>query len=243
VLALPLRRRVEVFTGGEEWEVVTLTREFSARQTAVIICDVWDRHWSRGASERVDAMAPRINEVVQALRQQEVLIIHAPSDTLEFYRDHPARKRVLEVPPVGLPSALELPDPPLPIDDSDGGSDTGETSWYKAWTRQHPDIEIQDHDAISDSGQEIMYVLRHRGIQTVLMLGVHTNMCILHRSFGIKNLVRWRINTVLVRDLTDTMYNPAMPPYVSHDRGTELVVEYIERHWCPTTLSEALLAA
>ncbi|MBE0697009.1 MAG: hypothetical protein IH586_08800 [Anaerolineaceae bacterium] len=41
----------------------------------------------------------------------------------------------------------------------------------------------------------------------------------------------------LVRDLTDAMYNPAQAPYVSHDEGTRLVIEYIEKFWCPTVLS------
>jgi hypothetical protein len=68
----------------------------------------------------------------------------------------------------------------------------------------------------------------------------HMNMCVLNRSFGIKNMVRWRFNTVLVRDLTDAMYNPAMPPHVSHERGTELVIEHIEQHWCPSILSQSL---
>src|SRR5689334_21975326 len=119
-LSLSLRTRVEVFRKSGDWEEVTLGREFPARRTALIICDVWDRHWSRGASERIDAMAPRINEVVNTARRKGVLIIHAPSDTLDFYRDHPARRRMLEVPLVELPPSLELPDPPLPIDDSDG---------------------------------------------------------------------------------------------------------------------------
>jgi nicotinamidase-related amidase len=242
-LLLSLRRRVERAGGSGEWEPVTVAQEFPAQATGLIICDVWDKHWSRGASERVEAMVPRMNEVVNAARRQGVLIIHAPSDTLEFYRDHPARRRVLDVPTVELPAPLDLPDPPLPIDDSDGGSDTGETSWYKAWTRQHPGIEIRETDAISDSGPEVYSLLRQHGIQNALVLGVHTNMCILNRSFGIKNLVRWRFNTTLVRDLTDTMYNPAMPPYVSHERGTELVVEHIEKHWASTTTSDAILTA
>jgi nicotinamidase-related amidase len=239
-LSLSLRTRVELFRGSGDWQAVTLARQLMARATALIICDVWDKHWSRGASERVDAMAPRINEVANAARQKGVLIVHAPSDTLEFYRDHPARRRMADVPPVELPPQLELPDPPLPIDDSDGGSDTGETPWYRAWTRQHPAIEIRDEDAISDSGPEIVSLFRQRGIENVVVLGVHTNMCVLNRSFGIKNLVRWRFNTVLVRDLTDAMYNPAMPPYVSHERGTELVIEHIEANWCSTTLSQDL---
>ena len=43
-----------------------------------------------------------------------------------------------------------------------------------------------------------------------------------------------------VRDLTDSMYNPRKAPYVSHDRGTGLVIEHIETHWCPSTLSADL---
>jgi hypothetical protein len=65
-------------------------------------------------------------------------------------------------------------------------------------------------------------------------------MCILNRSFGIKQMVRWGVNVALVRDLTDAMYNPAMSPYVSHEAGTQLVIGYIERFWCPTVVSTDL---
>jgi hypothetical protein len=59
-------------------------------------------------------------------------------------------------------------------------------------------------------------------------------MCILNRSFGIKNMLRRGWRTLLVRDLTDAMYNPASPPYLSHEEGTALVVGYIEKFYCPT---------
>ena len=36
-------------------------------------------------------------------------------------------------------------------------------------------------------------------------------------------------NVVLMRDLTDTMYNPARAPFVSHFTGTDLIVEHIEK--------------
>jgi hypothetical protein len=48
---------------------------------------------------------------------------------------------------------------------------------------------------------------------------------------------------VLVRDLTDAMYNPASRPYVSHAEGTEMVIEYIEKYWCPSALSGDLVNA
>jgi hypothetical protein len=39
------------------------------------------------------------------------------------------------------------------------------------------------------------------------------------------------------------MYNPQDPPHVSHDAGTQLVIEYIEKYWCPTAISADLLRA
>jgi hypothetical protein len=36
------------------------------------------------------------------------------------------------------------------------------------------------------------------------------------------------------------MYNPKKRPFVAHERGTELVVEYIEKYWCPSVLSTDL---
>jgi nicotinamidase-related amidase len=239
-LSLPVRRRRPGTDGGDGPR--TRTRLLHADETAVLLCDVWDQHWSRGAAERVAAMAPRIDLVVEHLRGRGVLVVHAPSETLEFYREHPARRRTLDVQRVEPPDVPPLPEPPLPIDDSDGGSDTGETSWHSAWTRQHAAIRIDDGDVISDDGVEIYSVLAAESRRCVLVMGVHTNMCVLRRSFGIRNLVRWGLDTMLVRDLTDAMYNPAMPPHVSHERGTELVVEHIEQHLCPTVVSADLLA-
>ncbi|GAA2760738.1 isochorismatase [Actinopolymorpha rutila] len=235
VLSLTLQRR------GDDGEPVTSTRQVQAGQAALVLCDVWDRHWSRGAAERVDLLAPVVNQVARHLRSSGVLIVHGPSETLDFYRGHPARRRVLDVRPVEPPSGPAVPEPPLPIDDSDGGSDTGETSWSPVWTRQHPAVTIEDGDAISDDGGEIYSLLQQEKRDLVLVAGVHTNMCVLRRSFGLRNLVRWGLSPVLLRDLTDAMYNPAMPPYVSHHRGTELVVEHIERHLCPTALGAELL--
>lgn len=215
-----------------------------AAETAIIICDMWDNHWSRGAAERVDAMAPRMDAVVAAARSRGVHIVHAPSDTLDAYVGTPARQRALDAPTVPPPPEQPHGDPPLPIDDSDEGSDTGEPEPHKAWSRQHEAISI-DHtcDAISADGREVYNLLNFWDVRQVLIMGVHTNMCILRRSFAIKQMVRWGVPIALVRDLTDAMYNPARPPYVSHAAGTELVIGYIERFWCPTITSQDLLVA
>jgi type 1 glutamine amidotransferase len=54
-------------------------------------------------------------------------------------------------------------------------------------------------------------------------------------------MVRFGKRVSLVRDLTDTMYNPRCRPFVPHVRGTELIVEHIEKYVCPTITSTDLL--
>lgn len=224
--------------GWAIWREEVVERSLAADRIAIVICDMWDQHWSRGAAERVGAMVPRMDGVLAAARAKGVHIIHAPSETMDFYTDHPARQRILALPPVEPPPNREHPDPPLPIDDRDGGSDTGEPETGRVWTRQHAGLTIDaERDVISDNGREVYSYLRHHAIEQVLILGVHTNMCILRRSFAIKQMAKWGQPIALVRDLTDTMYNPARAPYVSHDAGTQLVIGYIERFWCPSVSS------
>jgi nicotinamidase-related amidase len=242
-LSLRLRTRVQPFKGSDvDWEEITLARKLAARETAIILCDVWDNHWCPSASRRCAEIARKMEPVLQALRAKGITVIHAPSDCMSFYRDYAPRKRMQDCPRVAPPKPLEVREPPLPIDDSDGGCDDEKPAkMFKAWTRQHPAITIADNDYISDNGQEVYGLLRQRGIKTLLVCGVHTNMCILGRSFAIRQMTRWGVPCILVRDLTDAMYNPKMRPQVSHEQGTELVIEHIEKYWCPTVLSADLL--
>ena len=109
------------------------------------------------------------------------------------------------------------------------------------WTRQIKMIDIADEDVITDNGQEFFNVLAERGIDRVIILGVHLNMCVLGRPFAIRQLVAQGKQVLLVRDMTDTMYNSKMKPFVNHFEGTDLVVAHVEKHWCPTILSSDLV--
>ena len=229
--------------GYTVWTMVVTPQTLPTTRTALVLCDVWDKHWCRGATERLAALLPRMHDLVTVLRERGVLIVHAPSDTMPFYAGSPARQRVLHAPVCEPPALHERDDPPLPVDTADHGCDTPPDRPHKPWSRQHAAIAIdQDRDAISDNGAELYQLYRQRSIEHLLVMGVHTNLCILHRSFAIKALVRWGFAPVLVRDLTDTMYNPARPPFVSHAESIRLVVEYIEKFWCPSVTSDELLA-
>jgi len=188
--------------------------------------------------------------VVEQARKRGVLIIHAPSSTTGFYDGTPARERAKNARHADMPNEDSWKhldrdvEGDLPIDDSDGGCDC----WPPCpdvnsgvWTRQIDTIRIDDADAISDNGQEVYNVLEQYGRDNVIVMGVHTNMCVLGRPFSIRANVNNGKNVLLMRDLTDTMYNSRMAPYVNHHRGTDLVVEHIEKYWASTITSAAFL--
>ena len=56
------------------------------------------------------------------------------------------------------------------------------------WTRQIETIEITSEDAISDNGQEVYNLMQARSIDNVILMGVHTNICVLDDRLG---LGRW----------------------------------------------------
>jgi hypothetical protein len=162
---------------------------------------------------------------------------------MSFYAGSEGRKLAQSAPHAEPPETAPLHDLPLPIDDSNGGCDTPGDTEHRAWSRETPLLTIAPGDVISDSGTEIYNVLRQLGIDTVFYMGVHANMCILNRTFGIRQMARWGIHCILVRDLTDAMYEPSSRPFVSHAAGTELVIEYIEQHWAPTVTSVQMMQA
>jgi len=248
-LTINARRRIPSAEAPGAFRMVNDRQAWPAEQTAIIICDMWNRHWCRGATARVKDMAPAMNRVVSLARDRGILIVHAPSSCMEAYGDDPARQRAREASQEGLPDWLARWNNGLesekgatwPIDQSDGGCDCRpQCPQGSPWTSQINTIDIREGDVISDSGLEIAAVLRQRGVRNVILMGVHTNMCVIGRPFGLRNMARWGMNVVLMRDLTDTMYNSRRPPYVDHFAGTSRIVEYIETYVCPTISSTDL---
>lgn len=225
------------------------------KKTALIICDMWDDHWCQSAGKRVGELTGPINDLVKLARSKGVFIIHAPSSVTSFYKDTPQRRRALDAPFVATPVPLAKTERwgtcwswtdakregVLPIDDSDMGCDCKiKCPIREAWTRQNAGIAMAPEDALTDNGQETWNLLAQRGIDQVLICGVHLNMCVLGRPFAIRQQVYLGKQVVLIRDLTDTMYNPERPPGVSHFEGTDLMVAHVEKYWCPTCTSSDL---
>ncbi len=264
MLSLALRKRIETRPGSGRFHAIVQPAKWDAKKTAIIVCDMWDSHHCLNAVRRVNEMAPRMNQLLTVARQGGVLIIHAPSECMDAYKDHPARQNALKTPrSKNLPKDIgswcnRIPAEEkgvYPIDQSDGGEDDDlaeHRAWAEKlqkmgrnprapWKSQIEVLKIDDRDIISDKGEEIWSVLEDRSIDNVILLGVHTNMCVLGRPFGLRQMAKNGKNVVLVRDLTDTMYNPARAPFVSHFTGTDLIVEHVEKWVCPTITSDQIL--
>jgi nicotinamidase-related amidase len=247
-LNLKLRRLVETEKGSGQWRVTQNSATWEPAGAAAVICDMWDQHWCKGATARVAEMAPRMNDLISELRKRGALIIHCPSDTMKFYEGTPGRQLAQSAPKAPTTTPLQgwcslnsVKEPLLPIDDSDGGcDDEPRCQEGSPWRHEISILEINKGDAITDSG-EAYNLMRQRGITNVLIMGVHQNMCVLGRPFSIRQMVYQGQNVVLVRDLTDSMYNSRKKPFVDHFTGNALVCWHIEKYWCPTITSDQIL--
>jgi nicotinamidase-related amidase len=247
-LALNLRRIIPTDGSTNHWVQSTKDASWECSATAVVICDMWDKHWCKGASARVAEMAPRMNHVLRELRKRGVLIIHCPSETMKFYEGTPGRTLARSAPAAEVKKPLQgwcsldsVKEPPLPIDDSDGGcDDSPQCEQGSPWRRQIASIQIQPGDAITDNA-EAYNLMRQSGITNVIIMGVHQNMCVLGRPFSIRQMVYQGQNVVLMRDLTDSMYNSRCKPFVDHFTGNDLVAWHIEKYWCPTITSDQII--
>jgi nicotinamidase-related amidase len=264
LLQLKVRTRPESSQGNNRFDVVTRTEQWDPRKTAIIVCDMWDLHHCLNAVRRLEEFAPRLAEVMKEARRRGVIIIHAPSECMEAYKTHPARLHALAVPRAAdLPKDIgkscdRIPAEErgrYPIDQSDGGEDD-DLAEHRAWAdklqamgrnpkapwkKQTDLIPIADGDFITDRGEEVWNILQLHHRDNVILAGVHTNMCVLGRPFGLRQMARNEKHVVLMRDMTDTMYNPERWPRVSHFAGTDLIIEHIEKFVCPTITSDQLI--
>lgn len=243
-LRVQLRERVKRSDGS--FKEVRKRADWSPKQTAVIIVDMWNDHHCVSAARRVVEMAPHMNRVVEAARDKGVLIIHAPSGCDDFYKAQAVRRNAeaAAVAKAGVEFKWNYFNPehegPLAakLEAAGCSCDTPEPCGpdRRVWESQIKAIEMTDSDAVTSSGQEIHNLLESRGIKNVIIMGVHTNRCVLGRPFGIRQMVYQKRNVVLCRDLTDSYHRDPG----KHFEGLEKIIEHVEKYWCPTITSKSI---
>lgn len=244
-------RRAALRSHSPEGEPIAVLRnEWHTAKVAVVICDMWDTMQCVSAAQRVVGLAQRINTVVTRLREDGAFIVHAPAGCMDFYTGTAARERARQAPPVlsavpvGWNDRDASREPPLPTalaDDTPCSCEPGEPCTEGGppypWTHQIESIEIAPTDAVTDDGLELLALLEERGIEDVVLMGVHANRCVLGRPYGIRQLVYWGKRPALCRDLTDSYHRDPR----GHRWGNDEMIQHIEKHWCPTVTSDQLV--
>ena len=222
-------------------------------KTAVVVIDMWDRHWCTTYTERVGNMVPRMNRTLAAVRKLGIQVVFAPSDVLDFYPDVPQRQAMQAIPPAPAPKLVDFNPPPTPspTDHCECGPDEPCREKVKTWTRQQADLIVADADLIADcnNGQELLNLCAVRDIDTLIYMGVASNMCVMHRSMGMINMKRRGLRILVVADLVNAITANGIgadgkpDPNFTPARGTAMIQQHIERYLAPTFESRQLIAA
>lgn len=213
---------------------VILNREkVDSAKVGVIAVDVWNYHWCKTATMRVDAFVPRINKALEAARELGMTVMLCPSDVVDNYVGYPQREAVFAVPPVPVPSVVEVSCPPVP---DAGGCACGRErcGGNYGWDGMHPALRIGDQDWMPDTQSEVYSICRKRGLTHLIYVGFHTQVCLLGKPMGLKAMKSAGLKCVLARDMTDAHpgYDPSRN--FTPDLNTSQVVEHFEKHLAAT---------
>lgn len=215
--------------------------EVDASRVGVVVVDMWNWHWCKTATMRVDAMVPRMNQALSQLRRYGMTVMLCPSDVVDNYVGWPQREIIFAMPrhPVPPLQVVHCPAPP-----DGGGCACGRercTGNY-GWDGMHPQLHIDAHDLMPDTLEEVYSICRERDLTHLLYMGVHTQVCLLGKPMGLRNLKSAGLTCILCRDLTDAHPGYAPERGFTPDSHTDEVVRHFERYLAPTiNLAEELV--
>ena len=227
-LELELQRR-DPATG----QVSTTLEKVPASKIAIVVIDLWNYHWCKTSAARVGALVPRMNRCLEAARAMGIQVFLCPTDVADNYVGTPQVESLMALPRVTIPTGSEIQCPAAP----DGGGCTCGKERCQVnygWDGMHPDLVIGENDLIPNEPELLYGICQARGITHLIYLGVHTQVCLLGKSVGVRRMLQAGMKCVLARDLTDAhgRYDPAKN--LTPDDFTTNVVAHFEKYLVPT---------
>jgi len=234
VAPLPLRgftlelQRRDLQTGA----VTRQLENVEPKHVAIIVVDMWNWHWCKTSTERVAALVPRMNRALAQARALGMTIFLCPTDVADNYVGTPMVERVLAVDPMPMPQGPDLVCPAAP---DGGGCTCGRERCLVnyGWDGMHPDLVIGSDDLMPNDPERLYTLCQQRGITHIIFCGVHTQVCLLGKSIGLRAMTRAGFQCALARDLTDAhgRYEPGVE---TPDEFTAKVVAHFEQHLTAT---------
>ncbi|MSS72808.1 MAG: isochorismatase family protein [Candidatus Latescibacteria bacterium] len=213
-------------------------------QTALVLVDVWDRHYLKDTEARGEAVIhEKILPLIAACRKAGMQLIHAPSPPQA--KAHPAWVR--------LASEEEM----SPKRDTWPPSEfRGKSGDFKSYARPveprapelvklredlalHPKVQPERDEAVIATGEELHRYCKQKGILFLFFLGFNTNACILWRDYGTMEMSRRGYEILILRDCGTGMESFETQDTLGQTRGAILFLEMFGQY---SLTSEDLIA-
>src|SRR5881394_2409914 len=146
-------------------KIILTTEKVDPRHVGVIAVDVWNFHWCKTATMRVDAFVPRMNKALDAARALGMTVMLCPSDVVDNYVGYPQREAIFALPRVTVPTVENVTCPPVP---DAGGCACGRErcALNYGWDGMHPALRIAEADLMPDTQAEVhRQTITHRRSQ------------------------------------------------------------------------------
>jgi nicotinamidase-related amidase len=233
---------------GVEW-LETNTRsanldwEIPVSQTALILVDVWQRHYIKDTQARAEMIInSRILPLLTSLRKAGIHIIHAPSP--EIAVTHPnwvriqTREQVFpapdEWPPAEFLSSTGIYKPfAMPYEPGE------EIRQKMPPLTFHPKVMPLAGEPVVANGEELHQYCKRNKKLFFLYAGFNTNACIINRTYGTIRMRDRGYRIILIRDCTTGMESKETQPTMAQTKGTILNLEMFD---CYTVTSDDLIA-
>ena len=88
--------------------------------------------------------------------------------------------------------------------------------------------EFQKRGILSNNNCSIVRYMASQGVKQAYIVGVHANMCFFSRISGVLYLLKYGINPVIVKDMTDTRLTRFQYPFKEHFDANEEFFSYIQ---------------
>lgn len=223
--------------GKKEWlerntDYATLEWKIPISNVALVLVDVWEKHYLREPEERADEIIDKnLLPLVTYCRKEGITVIHAPSPVVA--KLHPNWVKLVDESEIH--SKRDRSWPP-----SSFRNKTGNYQSYKrpAEPREaekqkivyphvfHPKIKPVDNEPVIAWGEELHRYCRQKGIMFLLYAGFNTNACLITRDYGMLQMCNDRgYETILVRDCTTGMESKDSQASLGQTNGAVLFFE------------------
>ncbi|KAK8870746.1 hypothetical protein M9Y10_008633 [Tritrichomonas musculus] len=230
---LPLRVYNFLENGNKTFKNIKLYKNES-----LFYVDYWRSHWCSYYNDRDFLLSPRINEFLHLARSRGFRIFHLHWKGHEKKLDEKIRSKYKEI-----GKKYELPIIRDTWPDNTAGNNKyipgfQDKCMYPGYERfgktrcqkQNPAISVGEDDAIAYNFKSIATVARYLNAKTVILTGVHTNLCI--RS-AVMYLALVNISVGYIDDLLDAgFYYPTQKNHVkSHSEMNSVVLKFSEKKY------------